>query len=70
MTQTEYLNSYKKYENKIYNFILGKIKDVEVSKDIVQETFTKLWVDKDKIDINKVSSWLFKTSYNDMKVIF
>ena len=66
MTQTEYLNSYKKYENKIYNFILGKIKDVEVSKDIVQETFTKLWVDKDKIDITKVSSWLFKTSYNDM----
>jgi len=34
-----------------------------VAKDITQETYLKLWENKDKINFDKVRSWLFTTAY-------
>ena len=37
-----------------------------MSKDVVQDTFMKLWLHKDNINVEKVRSWLFTTAYHEM----
>lgn len=34
------------------------------ANDIVQETFTKVWIKKDEINVEKVKSYLFTTAYH------
>lgn len=38
----------------------------EVCKDLLQETFMKLWEFKDRINPDSVKSWLFTTAYHAM----
>ncbi len=53
-----------KYSDNVYGFILKSIRDEEVAKDIVQESFERLWKNKNKIDSNKSKSYLFTTAYH------
>lgn len=39
------------------------VNDLDDTKDIVQETFVKLWEQGGGVDKTKVKSWLFTTSY-------
>ena len=43
MTVTEYNQCVDSYSDSLYRFILKHIKDVDVAKDIVQDTFEKVW---------------------------
>lgn len=45
-----------------YNFL----RDEEESKDIVQDVFEKLWIHREKIQLDKVKSWLFTCAHNAM----
>jgi len=66
MTRTEYNKSVDLFSDNIYRFILKSINDVEVAKDIVQETYTKLWIKHETVDFKKVKSYLFTTSYHTL----
>jgi len=51
----------------LVNFIFNYIKDYETSKDIVQVTFSKIWRQKEKIEINSsVKSYLYQIAKNTM----
>ena len=41
---------YKKYKDKLYFFCLKYVKSSDKAKDILQETFIKVWNYRDKID--------------------
>ena len=64
MTRTEYNKSVDLYSDNIYRFILKSINDEEVAKDIVQETYTKLWIKHESVSFEKVKSYLFTTGYH------
>lgn len=66
MTLQEYNRAVDEFSDRIYRFILKSIGDEERAKDIVQDTYEKLWRNISGLEYKKVKSWLFSTSYNTM----
>jgi RNA polymerase sigma-70 factor (ECF subfamily) len=64
MTTKEYNTSVDIYSDNIFRFALKHLKNEMSAHDIVQETFTKVWVKKDEINYEKVKSYLFTTAYH------
>lgn len=66
MTVKEYNRSVEEYADSVYRFILGNMKDVGRSNDIVQDSYEKLWRHVAEIEYIVVKSWLFSTAYHTM----
>jgi RNA polymerase sigma factor (sigma-70 family) len=66
MTVAEYNQSVDDFSDGIYRFILKNIKCREKAKDVVQDTFEKLWGRIDQVSPEKVRSYLFTTAYHTM----
>jgi RNA polymerase sigma-70 factor (ECF subfamily) len=62
----EYNRSVDAFSDHIYRYILKQIKDEDLSKDIVQESYIKLWENVEQIEYVKAKAWLFKTAYRTM----
>jgi len=56
----------KQQADGLYRFIIKNIKIHDDAKDIVQDAFEKLWLNRENIDTAKVKSWLFTTAYRLM----
>jgi RNA polymerase sigma factor (sigma-70 family) len=66
MNVDQYNKSVDLYSDNLYRFILKNIKDEDKAKDIVQDSFEKLWIKKESISNEKVKSYLFSTAYHTM----
>lgn len=66
MTTKEYNQSVDLYSDNVYRFIIKNLKNEELSKDVVQETFIKLWAKVEEVSFEKVKSWLFTAAYRTM----
>ena len=66
MTVKEYNQAVDLYSDGIYRFILKNLKDEDRSRDIVQDTYEKLWVKIEDVNGSKVKSYLFSTAYHTM----
>ena len=64
MTQKEYNLAVDHYSDNIYRFALKHLKNEMNAKDIVQETFTKVWIKHEEVNNDKVKSYLFTTAYH------
>lgn len=50
----------------LYRFALNFLGSSEDARDIVQDVFEKLWIHVDRIDQEKVKSWLFTCTHHAM----
>jgi RNA polymerase sigma factor (sigma-70 family) len=50
----------------LYRFILKNIRDEEKAKDIVQDTYEKMWMKAETITAEKAKSYMFTTAYHTM----
>lgn len=66
MTVPEYNKSVDDYSDGLYRFVLKNLGRADVSEDIVQDTYEKLWVRISTVDCNKVKSYLFTTAYHTL----
>lgn len=66
MTAADYNKSIDLYADQVYRFILGNLRDEERARDIVQDTFEKLWVRAPNVQYEKVKSYIFSTAYHTM----
>ena len=66
MTAEEYNKCVDLYSDNIYRFVLKHLKNGDAAKDVVQDTFTKVWVKKDDIDAAKAKSYLFTTAHHTL----
>ena len=66
MTVSDYNNCVDAHSDGLYRFILKHIKDTEVAKDIVQDTFEKLWRKVNDVDSAKAKSYLFTAGYHTL----
>lgn len=66
MTVEQYNESVELYADGLYRFILKSIKNSDKAKDIIQDSFEKLWVRLDEVNHEKVKSYLFSTAYHTM----
>jgi RNA polymerase sigma factor (sigma-70 family) len=64
MTAAEYNTAVDMHADGIYRFALKHLRDVEQARDVVQETFTRLWAKVDQVDATKVKSYLFTTAHH------
>ena len=54
-----------RYKNKLLNHIFYYMKDRESAEDIVQDTFIRVYINKDKYkEIAKVSTWVYTIANN------
>lgn len=66
MTIAEYNTCVKNYADAVYRFIYKNVRDEDRAKDIVQDTFEKMWIRVDSIYPEKAKSYLFTAAYNTM----
>ena len=66
MTVEEYNKAVEKYADNLYRFVLKNLKDEHMSRDIIQDTFEKLWVKLEDVSGLKVKTYLFTSAYHTM----
>ena len=66
MTLADYNNCVDQHADGVYRFILKHIKDKDIAKDIVQDSFEKMWRKIDGIDAAKSKTYLFTTAYHTL----
>jgi RNA polymerase sigma factor (sigma-70 family) len=66
MTLAEYNKTVDDHADGLYRFILKNIGDSENARDIVQDSFEKLWTRISSVNSGKAKSYLFTTAYHTM----
>jgi RNA polymerase sigma factor (sigma-70 family) len=66
MTVNEYNKSVDYYSDNVYRFILKNMRDELKAQDIVQDTYEKLWIRHQQVNVDKVKSYIFSTAYHTM----
>ena len=66
MTEKEYNECVNLYADNVYRFILKNLRHEEDAKDVVQASFEKMWLNRDKVQNEKSKSYLFTVAYHQM----
>lgn len=66
MTLADYNNCVDQHADAVYRFVLKHIKDKDVAKDIVQDSFEKMWRKLEGIEGAKSKTYLFTTAYHTL----
>ncbi|MDR2563305.1 MAG: RNA polymerase sigma factor [Prevotellaceae bacterium] len=66
MSAKEYNKCVDLYADSLYRFAVKMMKQSEAAKDIVQDSFEKLWTNCRKIEVDKAKSYLFTIAYHAM----
>ncbi|MGZ3942061.1 MAG: RNA polymerase sigma factor, partial [Bacteroidia bacterium] len=48
----------------LYRFVLKHVKDSDVARDLVQDTYEKLWVKVNEMESTNAKSYMFTTAYH------
>jgi RNA polymerase sigma-70 factor (family 1) len=55
------------YRNRLYFYILRITASKEAAEDVLQNTFLKLWLNRQELDgVQNFNAWLFRISQNDV----
>ncbi len=66
MTSNEYNTCVDDFSDGIYRFLLKNSHNDELARDLVQDTFMKLWLRRKDVQYKKGKSYLFSTAYHTM----
>ncbi len=66
MTIAEFNNCVDLYADKLYRFILKNVRDKDKAKDIVQDTFEKVWLKVSEVSSSNAKSYMFTAAYRTM----
>lgn len=66
MNTAEFNIAVDQYSDNVYRFILKNMRDKEKARDIIQDSFEKLWINHKNIETAKAKSYLFTTAYHTM----
>ncbi len=66
MNLAEYNQCVDNHADGVYRFVLKQIRDKDAAKDIVQDSFEKMWRKVESIDGTKAKTYLFTTAYHTL----
>lgn len=64
MTLTDYNTAVDTHADGIYRFAVKHLRDTDTAKDVVQESFARLWHKLEEVDGTKAKSYLFTTAHH------
>lgn len=64
MTLTEYNDAVDELADRLYRFVLKSLGNEDLARDVVQDSFEKLWQHHANVETLKVKSYLFTTAYH------
>lgn len=66
LKRREYNSIVREHSNNLFGYAIKFLHNREDAKDVVQDVFEKLWVNRKKVDADKAKSWMFTTAHNAM----
>jgi len=66
MTVKEYNKAVDLYSDGVFRFIFKNLHDEDKARDVVQDTFEKLWIRRENVSGEKVKTYLFSAAYHTM----
>lgn len=66
MTVEDYNRCVDMHSDGVYRFALKHLRDRDTAKDVVQESFARLWTKLEEVDAAKAKSYLFTTAHHTM----
>ena len=66
MTVAEYNQCVHDFADRLFRFVLKNLRDNDEARDIVQETFEKMWIKHETVTYSKARSYLFTTAYHTL----
>jgi len=66
LRRREYNITVKEHSNNLFGYAIKFLNNREDAKDIVQDVYEKLWLNRKKVDAAKAKSWMFTTAHNSM----
>ncbi len=66
MTAIEYNSTVDQFSDALFRFIVKNLKDRDAARDVVQDTFEKMWLKVEQVEFKKAKSYLFTTGYHTM----
>ncbi len=66
MTASEFNQCVDTYADGVFRFIRKNISDEDRARDVVQDSFEKMWIKHAEISYEKAKSYLFTTAYHTM----
>jgi RNA polymerase sigma factor (sigma-70 family) len=64
VTIQEFNTCVDEYADGLYRFVLKHVMDKDVAKDLVQDTYEKLWVKVNDMESKNAKSYMFTTAYH------
>ncbi|MCW0482419.1 RNA polymerase sigma factor [Gaoshiqia sediminis] len=64
MTVEEYNTAVNLYADGVFRFVLKNLRDEEKSRDVVQDSFEKLWLNHNRLAAEKAKPYLYTTAYH------
>jgi RNA polymerase sigma factor (sigma-70 family) len=66
MTEEEFNDCVNLYADNVFRFIVKNLKHEEDARDIVQTSFEKMWINREKVENERSKSYLFTVAYHQM----
>ena len=66
LTTKEYNTCVNQLSDDVYRFLLKQLSNEMEAQDIVQNTFEKLWINREQVVFEKAKSYLFTVAYRNM----
>jgi RNA polymerase sigma factor (sigma-70 family) len=66
MTVAEYNKCVDLHSDGLYRFLLKNVKDRDKARDLVQETYARLWTKVEEVSFEKAKSYIFTAGYHMM----
>lgn len=64
MTRQEYHSAVKEFSPRLYRYVVKCLRNTDDARDIVQDSFAKLWENRKLVEWEKSKAWLFTTAHN------
>jgi RNA polymerase sigma factor (sigma-70 family) len=66
LKRSEYNIVVREQSGNLFGYAIRFLRNREDAKDIVQDVFEKLWLNRKKVEFLKAKSWMFTTAHNAM----